>query len=413
MIGVFILEKNTKLNLKENNNTMTELDESLFKISKDLMLKEPYYGLFLIMTDKQWSSKISTAGVALSGINYKLLINKDFWQSLIYEHKLGLLKHELLHLVFFHPTMSKDFANSELFNIAADIEINQYIDPSNLPEGALLPTTFSELNLPKKAGTKVYYDLLQKSKSKSISDLIDACKNGKCKVTINNKEVDVPNHNWKEYEELSDAQKKLINSQLEYHITEVYESVIKSSGKVPSEISEILKKLEPAPEKFNWKGYLRRFVGNSNKIYTKKLKRKFNHRFEDNPGIKIKQKNHVLVAVDTSGSVSTKELNEFFNEIDHISKTGVDITIVQCDAAISNISKYKRDIEIKIHGRGGTSFEPVIDYYDTNHRKYTSLIYFTDGEAISPNKPKGPLLWVLSSTSNMNSKLPGQIIQLN
>ncbi len=33
--------------------------------------------------------------------------------------------------------------------------------------------------------------------------------------------------------------------------------------------------------------------------------------FEDNPGLKIKQKQHILVAVDTSGSVSNDELKEF------------------------------------------------------------------------------------------------------
>ena len=32
-------------------------------------------------------------------------------------------------------------------------------------------------------------------------------------------------------------------------------------------------------------------------------------------GLKIKFKNHILVGVDTSGSVSTNELKEFMNEI--------------------------------------------------------------------------------------------------
>ena len=54
------------------NNT-----ESLSKICKDLMLKEPYYGLFLIMTEKQWSTEVPTAGVCKHNIGYKLLINSD------------------------------------------------------------------------------------------------------------------------------------------------------------------------------------------------------------------------------------------------------------------------------------------------------------------------------------------------
>lgn len=74
---------------------MDSRDEGLFKISKDLMLKEPYYGLFLIMTDKSWDNSLRTAGVCKQGINYALKINTDFWDSLSYNHKLGLLKHEL------------------------------------------------------------------------------------------------------------------------------------------------------------------------------------------------------------------------------------------------------------------------------------------------------------------------------
>jgi len=69
--------------------------ESLSKTSKDLMLKEPYYGLFLIMLNKLWSEKLPTAGVSKNNINYQLVINPTFWEELSEEHRLGLLKHEL------------------------------------------------------------------------------------------------------------------------------------------------------------------------------------------------------------------------------------------------------------------------------------------------------------------------------
>lgn len=59
-----------------------------------------------------------------------------------------------------------------------------------------------------------------------------------------------------------------------------------------------------------------------------------------------------------------------------------------------------------------TSFDPVIDYYNSSKR-FTCLIYFTDGECHTSLTPKGKCLWVLSSKSNINENLPGQIIQLN
>jgi len=68
---------------------------SLSKISKELMLKEPYYGFFLIMLNKVWRKDLPTAGVSKNGINFQLAINEDFWTSLSEMHQMGLLKHEL------------------------------------------------------------------------------------------------------------------------------------------------------------------------------------------------------------------------------------------------------------------------------------------------------------------------------
>jgi predicted metal-dependent peptidase len=387
-------------------------NESLSKVCKELMLKEPYYGLFLVMTEKEWSDKIPTAGVAKHNINYKLLINPEFWDSLSLNHRVGLTKHEMLHLAFFHPLMKDSFDDDKLFNIAADLEINQYIEDEFLPEGGLKLDSFPEINLPRKAGTRVYYDILkQNQNNQTLQNLMDAMGQGQPQSSdgLNN-----PNHDWKEFEDMGEAEKRLLKTQMEYQMKELAHEVTKSRGMVPGEIKELINNFTAFEEaKFDWRGYIRRFVGRSVKVYTKKLRRKFNKRFEDNPGLKIKQKKHILVAVDTSGSVSTDELKEFFSEVHHMQKTGSDITVVQCDTAISDIRPYKQSNKIELHGRGGTSFEPVIEYYDANQKKYTCLIYFTDGEAPAPVKPKGHILWVLSSRSQINNKLPGQIIKLN
>ncbi len=121
---------------------------------------------------------------------------------------------------------------------------------------------------------------------------------------------------------------------------------------------------------------------------------------------------HMLLGIDTSGSVSNSELMEFMNEIQHIYKTGVDVTIIQCDTTIRSIEAYKGENNIKVHGRGGTEFDPVLEYYNANLRKYTSLVYFTDGECTADVKPKAPVLWVLSEQSHMNDSLPGKVIKL-
>ena len=376
------------------------------------MLKEPYYGLFLVMTEKEWSEEIPTAGVAKHNINYKLRINPEFWDTLSLDHKIGLTKHEMLHLAFFHPLMRDSFLDAKLFNIAADMEINQYIEDQHLPEGGIKLDSFPGIVFPEKAGTRTYYDILsQNQDNQTLQNLTDAMGQGQPQSEDG---LDNPNHDWEEFEGMSDAEKRLMQTQMEYQMKELAEEVKKSRGTVPGEIKELIKNFNVFEQpKFDWKGYIRRFIGRSVKVYTKKLRRKFNKRFEDNPGLKIKQKKHILVAVDTSGSVSTDELKEFFSEVHHMHKTGCDVTVVQCDTAISDIRPYKQSNEIALHGRGGTSFEPVIEYYDANQKKYTCLIYFTDGEAPAPAKPRGHILWVLSSRCSMNNKLPGQIIKLN
>jgi len=90
---------------------------------------------------------------------------------------------------------------------------------------------YEHLNLDRKAGTRYYYDQLlkaqeQKKQQGSCGDenmdkLLDALEKGECKVMIgdgqgnrpgqgNDKEVEIPDHEWEEFENMPDAEKKLI-----------------------------------------------------------------------------------------------------------------------------------------------------------------------------------------------------------
>ena len=386
--------------------------ESLSKTAKDLMLKEPYYGFFLIMLNKVWRKDLPTAGVSKQNINYQLAINEEFWTGLSDDHKTGLLKHELLHIAFGHLVSFSSFSNKKLANVAMDMEINQYIEASWLPEGGINIDDYTDIQLDRKAGCRYYYDQLlrlqdEKDKNGSTGDqamdnLLDNIASG-----------DIPDHStWEEFEDMSEAEKKLIEKQVQKILQDAKEQTVKKRGNVPGEIEGLIVLDEVTKAKFDWKGYLRRFTGTSTKIFTKKIRRKENHRYEDNPGLKIKMRQHMLLAIDTSGSVSNEELSEFMNEIHHIHKAGVDITIVQCDTSIRSIEPYKGKNDLKVHGRGGTEFDPVLDYYNANIGKYTSLVYFTDGECYTSVKPKNRVLWVLSERSHMNEDLPGQVIKL-
>jgi len=386
--------------------------QSLSKISKELMLKEPYYGFFLIMLNKMWRKDLPTAGVSKNGINYQLAINEEFRTSLSEKHQMGLLKHELLHIAFGHLVSFGSFRNKKLANVAMDMEINQYIDPDYLPDGGIDINNYEDLNLDEKAGCRYYYDKLQQLKDEKD-------KNGTCgneemdKLLDNIDNGDVPDHStWEEFDDLSEAEKKLIEKQIQKVLSDAKEQTIKKRGNIPGEIAGVIIIEEIVKPKFDWRSYVRRFSGTSTKVFTKKIRRKENRRYDENPGLKIKMKQHMLLAIDTSGSVSDAELTEFMNEIHHIYKAGVDITIVQCDTSINSIEEYKGKNELNVKGRGGTEFDPVLDYYNANQKKYTSLVYFTDGECYTSVKPKGRILWVLSERSSMNESLPGHVIKL-
>ena len=379
----------------------------LSRTTKELLFSEPYYGHFLSGLNRSFSSDVPTAGVAKDGIGVKLVVNPEFFTNLSDLHRKGLLKHELLHIAFGHLTMRDSYSDKKLFNIAADLEINQHIDSSWLPEGGITMNSFPELTLPRKAGTKKYYELLQEEHEKGedgAQSLQDMMSDGE----------GVPNHDWEDFEGLSEAEAKLIDKQVKHQMVSIAEEMEKSCGSIPGELSGLIERLRHVePAKFDWKGYLRRFVGSSIKSYTKVLRRKHNKRYPDNPGLKIKYRNSVLVAIDTSGSVSDDEVKEFLNEIHHINKTGSYVDIIQCDTKIHSVEPFNSKKDFKVHGRGGTSFQPVIDYYNENRRKYTTLIYLTDGEASSPENCPKRTLWCHSSRSNINDRLPGYKIKLN
>ena len=387
---------------------MINVQEQVARTTKSLIFQEPFYGLFLIGINKKYTESIPTAGVSKNNIGMQLTINPQFYFELTEDHRYGLIKHELLHIAFGHLLTRDLYGDKKLFNIAADLEINQYINSSKLPEGGLLLSSFPELDLPIKAGTDKYYELLQQARQDgtcpSLDNLMNQMDGNSCYC----------HPGWDDFDDLPESDKKLIQKQIEHQLKESAEQTIKKQGNIPGELADLIHRLTHIdPPKFDWKAYLRRFIGNSSVVYTKKLRRKYNKRYSANPGLKIKFKNHICVGVDTSGSVNNDELKEFFSELTHMHKTGHQITVVQCDTKITSVKEFKPKQDWEIHGRGGTSFQPVIDHYNERKGHYTALIYLTDGEAYNPENCPKNALWVLSSQSSMNDELPGKVIQLN
>jgi predicted metal-dependent peptidase len=135
------------------------------------------------------------------------------------------------------------------------------------------------------------------------------------------------------------------------------------------------------------------------------------------PSLRSSETN-VIVAIDTSGSISEEEMDEFISEIDAIkSHVRARITLLTCDSELNQgcpwffepWDEFARDIEIR--GGGGTNFRPPFEWVENLDRPPDLLVYFTDARGIfPPAEPSYPVLWLVKGQATVPF---GHRIQLN
>ncbi|MBR5984212.1 MAG: hypothetical protein IK025_10915 [Bacteroidales bacterium] len=114
----------------------------------------------------------------------------------------------------------------------------------------------------------------------------------------------------------------------------------------------------------------------------------------------------LLVAVDVSGSVTSKTLQAFYSVIARFFKYGiVTIDTIQFDTTLKGLESFKKaSKEVKVTGRGGTNFQPIFDYI-REHRQYDGLIILTDGYAAAPKVDfpmRTKVLWICQGEDEYN-----------
>lgn len=111
-----------------------------------------------------------------------------------------------------------------------------------------------------------------------------------------------------------------------------------------------------------------------------------------------------LVAVlDTSGSITERELGEFTAELDALkSQVSAQLTVHACDERLAaggpwTFSAWEQvQLPTELVGGGGTSFVPVFDWIEREAVVPDLLIYFTDAMGEFPATPPGyPVLWLV------------------
>lgn len=372
--------------------------DTVFKTIKNLIIKEPFYGLFAMGLNKRFDTNTKTAAVAIDGINPILLINRDFWYKLDDNNKEDIIRHELNHILLQHLTGNWEYLrndNAATLNKSMDCECNSYI-PGLQKDPWCYPHRYG---LENSKGTLYYYEQLTKDPNKG---------NGP-----NGEEPQlVDDHSQWQDGNVSDAQRQLVQQQIDSHAKSTAEQVQKNCGSIPGQFKEYIDGLfKVKPRIFDWKQYFRRYLGSIIDVELKKTRKKESIRFPDCAGIKHKRKSQILVVVDTSGSISTNDLCDFFSEIHHIYKAGAIIDIIENDTKIQRMYRYNGKWDMTSTGRGGTELSDSVNYYNSHRRDYSSCVFFTDGYCDVDFKIHGDNMWIITS-DGQRQRYPGKTIYI-
>ncbi|TAE19045.1 MAG: hypothetical protein EAZ95_02810 [Bacteroidetes bacterium] len=385
---------------KDKDGKMTEKVEA-----------EPFYGHFFTGLLKNISNQIETLAVGYHNGLVTLHIGPQFWNEHLVNvlYKLGGIKHEILHIVFKHIFRYKGFSHKTMFNIAADLVVNQCIKPNQLIEGAVTMDKFPELNMLPHQHTNYYYNILLELQSKCTAPdgeneeekNSESWKN--LRGFLDENDMNQRRHAlWKKIDDLTSAEKDILESSINQGLENSLRRLKSDQyGKLPAGLKEYLDDFQVSQiPVVNWRRMLRLFAASSSKTKLKNTLRRPSKRYGTNPGIKVKKKQKMAVVIDTSGSISQDELREFFNEIYHIWKQGVEVMVVECDAAIGATYAYKGKTPQSTTGGGGTAFEAPIVWANQTYRP-DALIYFTDAYGPNPaTKSICPILWLVSKNGD-------------
>lgn len=385
-----------------------------------------------------------------------IYIDISFYSKLKRTERTFVLAHEIWHAVMLHLSR-KQSRQAELFNIAADMEVN-YMLSTNDTHGQLTAPhglCFPPPRMAGKSAEVIYEWLLRKAKNGKLaaadisSDSEDMQGNGEsyandCKAKDMSKadksrngkngsktgklEGQFDKHTYQDdaTEEqgepiadqwgevgYDDDFKPSISSDFAEKMREATisaaQTIERMQGTLPAGVNSILNKLRK-PE-IKWQELLSQFVTS---IYTGR--RQWippNRRHVYNDTYFQSRRNeaiNIAVAIDTSGSC-INDLPKFFSELNSLVRSfgSYQLHLLQCDAAVSkyeyfddgNPLELESTDKIEWAGGGGTSFVPVFDYIHDNSIQVDALVYLTDSYGTAPEEaPDYPVLWLLTVDGN-------------
>ena len=334
-----------------------------------------FYGIVLVKMKIIEKNEIDT--FATDGKD--IFFNRDYADSLSFEQLKGVIVHEVKHRGLKHHIRQQE-RDAEIWNIACDLSINPIIKNSGLtlPDGGLFDPQFIGWS-----SEKIYNTIAPQIQAKKKQQ---QGQNGDGQPSDDGDPTWLQPQSWGNIE--GNVTDGMSPAELKSEEADVNEEIFQAVRQA--------KERGTIPHDFSYRKMHRKFF--------------YSHAIVA-PTIESYGVGHVVVGVDSSGSVSDRELQYFLGGLNALSLElkPKSVTVITCDSKIQNVYKHEQGDEItkiRCNGRGGTCVMPVFDYIKENDLEVDSFIYFTDmGIFDFPKKEMPyPVLWV--STDLHANKAP-------
>lgn len=355
---------------------MNALDK-LTKARANLIIDQPFFGTLALRLHLQEAPNIATLCVDGRTVFY----NPEFIESLSLQLVKSAIAHEVMHCVFDHMSRLQG-RNPSKWNAATDYAINPILKDAGFKLGE------KWLYNPSWAGKTAdeIYTILQDDKD-------DADGSGHQALD----ELAPPDPN------ATGTSSSPEEMRLEWKLTVASAAeTAKQKGKLPASLQRFVD--QATGNRVDWRGYLWRFATEVSKNDYSWLRPNLKYLTMDLylPSMFSEGMGTMVVAIDTSGSVSPLELKVFSAEISALRDQLMPelLYVVYCDAAVQRVDEFYKYDEFKIDaiGGGGTDFCPVFEYLQKNHIDPACLVYLTDMYGRFPTKEAPyPVLWCATS----------------
>ena len=438
---------------------MPDIYEAVSRTIIGLLIDEPFFAHLLGSIPREVSDRTETVGLEVNSFGPRLLINKEYFLKTLRSEKQrsAVIKHEALHVAFSHCCRRSDKHIKDVFDVAADLVVNQFVRESTLPEDAVTLSSFAALGLKPDDTLENYYAALMKHYSSDMGGASSEGDEGDAAGKEDDEgegtggegdEGDAAGGDAQQLQESGQGQsgkekketpaagalRKVLQQQrhgdhqhwgtADTATTYAVENLlirardrtpVKDWGSIPGMIGDLIAMiLQQRKPQVDWRRRLRLFGASSRRTRVVHTIKRVSKRYGTRPGIKIKRFQKLLVALDTSGSIDTDALELFFSEVRGMWRNGAEVTVIECDCDVQRVYPYRGTTPEAISGGGGTDFDPVFEYAKSNRQlQFDGIVYLTDGYAAEPTiKPPCRVLWVLTPDGTKESLAFGTAIEL-